>query len=135
MSDLDIAFAMERLILGGPLQANCNCLFETICTMPVTFWVRAGKYLHHCPRHPRSRGGGRTLTSNRNEPFWFDAQGELLSPEEFTEGFRKLAAEGAITLMPGFVTNQGRTRLPSLLSVEGRHYIIESGKTEVLSRG
>lgn len=125
---------MERLILGGSFQAACNCLFAVLCTMPVTFWVRVGKYLHHCPQHQRSRGGRRTLTSNRNEPFWFGAQGELLSSEEFTETFQKLTAEGVLTLVPGYITNQGRTKLPSVLSMEGTHWIIESGKTEMLRR-
>jgi hypothetical protein len=136
MNDLEIAFAMERLILGGPLQASCNCCFEKICTMPYTFWVRAGKYLHHCPQHLRKRRkeGGGTLTSNRDAPFWFDTGGRLLSPEEFTAGFQ-LVVSGGATLVPGYVMDQGRTRVPSLLSMEGRHYIIESGKTEMFSHG
>lgn len=129
--DLNLALAMERLMLRHDLRLDCNCSFHVICTMPVTLWTRAGKYLHRCPQHPR----GRTVISGRNEPFWFDTVGRLLEPNEFSETFRRLAAKGAITLAPGYVTNQGRTKLPSLLSMEGTHYIIETGQTEMIPRG
>ena len=129
---LNLALAVERLIQGSALRLDCNCSFEVLCTMPITFWVRTKKYVHHCPRHPKKRG--RSVVAARHEPFWFDTAGHLLEPNEFSETFRRLAAEGAITLVPGYVTNQGRTKLPSLLSMEGTHYIIETGQTEVIPR-
>src|SRR4051812_41015919 len=119
MNDLDLAFAMERLILGGQLQLPCNCILDVLCTMPGTLWMRTNKYVHHCPAHPGGKRG-RSIMAKRNEPFWFDVDGRLLEPDEFTAAFKRLTAEGILTLVPGFTTDVGRTKLPSLISMEGR---------------
>lgn len=128
--DLDLAFALERFILGNQLHLECNCILDVLCTMPHTYWVRVARYDHRCPRHPR--GGGNHLLLR--EPAWVTTVGELVSPEEFTTVFNKLVDAGIAVLMPGIVFDQGRQRKPSMLSLEQTHYIDHIGRTQKLAR-
>lgn len=127
--DLDLAFAMERLILGGHVRLPCNCILEVLCTMPQTFWVRVIRYDHRCPRHPR--GGDHLL---KHEPAWVTVDGQLIGRDLFSMTFHKLVSAYGVVLVPGFITNYGRTRLPSMLSLEGTHWIIDTGQTESIPR-
>lgn len=126
--DLALALAMERFILGGQIRLACNCLLDVLCTMPGTLWMRVKRYDHRCPRHPR--GGNHLL---KREPAWVTIDGLLIEPDEFKATFNALAGEGRVTLIQGFTTNYGRTRLPSMISMESTHYIIETGQTESIS--
>jgi len=127
--DLQLAEAMERAILGGDIRLPCNCILETICTMPYTYWVRLKKYVHRCPRHPK--GGNHLLLV---DPSWATTDGEQVPGVLFTQVFNELVAQGA-QLVPGFhIFEKGKARqVDSLISVEGSHYITATGHTEKIA--
>lgn len=125
--DLELAFAMERYILGGQLRLECNCILDVLCTMPFTYWVRITHYDHRCPRHPKG-GGNHLLLSS--EPTWVTSSGEPIVRETFALTFDLLAVRGSVTLMPGSFFDQGRQRHPSMISLEGTHYITCRGNTQ-----
>lgn len=126
--DLELAYAMERLILGGQLRLPCNCALDVVCTMPCTYWVRLLRYVHRCPIHHKKYHNHLLV----RDPAWANSRGELIPTEEFTSVFRELAATGVVTLVPGIHFAGGKERHPSMLSLEGTHYIGETGRTEKL---
>lgn len=113
--DLDMAFAIERLILGAQLRLECNCILDVLCTMPVTYWVRLRRYDHRCPRHPV--GGGNHLLLR--EPAWVTIDGTLISVEAFKSTFTELVEHGFVTLVHD----------KRMVSLEGGHYIAPTGGT------
>lgn len=124
--DLELAFALERLILGSQLRLSCNCILDVFCTMPVTYWMRLIRYDHRCPWHPR--GSNHLLRGPA--PAWVTTEGELIDRDEFTVTFNKLARSGRITLIPGITFDQGRQQHPSVISLEGGHFIGPRGNTQ-----
>lgn len=143
--DLQIAFALERELTGGNTPLACGCVVEIFCTMPITYWLRVKKPITRCEQHSRKKRLppiGVTVTNNMiveiedprslysNGILWITREAKLIKLDVFAATFRELTGSGQLPLVQGYVFDFGRQRAPSVVSFEGTHYIIESGRTE-----
>ena len=156
--DLQIAFALERELTGGNTPLACGCVVEIFCTMPITYWLRVKKPITRCEQHRRKKRLppiGVTVTNNMvrevHDPrlysnlrrveiedprslyahgiLWITREANPIKLDVFTATFRELTSSGQLPLVQGLMYDFGRQRAPSVVSFEGTHYIIESGRT------
>lgn len=143
--DLEIAFALERELTGGNTPLACGCVVEIHCTMPITYWLRVKKPITRCEQHSRKKRLppiGVTVTNNMiveiedprslysNGILWITREAKLIKLDVFANAFRELTSSGQLPLVKRVVTCSTLEREPAVVSFEGTHYIIESGRTE-----